>query len=379
MALPDAGMSVPEAIRQLRMAMPRPTAQLMHPLDAVGRVLARTARTRYPSPAVDVSAMDGFAVQSDDAPGGLVRQGASRPGQGRGQPLEPGTCMPILTGAPLPLGADAVVAIEDAREEADQVWIGTCLPGQHVVPAGSACQAGVELLAGTRLLAPAAATLAASNVRRVNVNAPLPVRLVPIGSELVSGAVQDLLTPLLAQQLTDNGCVVSRQPSVLDDEDEIGRVLEGPERLIVTTGGTGPSASDLVAQLGEGRMIVDHINVKPGRPTRAIRLADGRLWIALPGNPVSALLVAAGIVLPALRQALEGTNRTGLPCAVAQDIPGHSERWRICPVIATPAGVKPCNPGPSVAPGWLREAIGVAVVPPKKTVKRATVAEVWTW
>lgn len=372
-------IALPDAIRQLRMAMPRPRMETRHPLEALGMVLASPAKTAHASPASDVSAMDGYAVRSGDTPGRLTRRATSRPGKPTTSDLLAGECWSILTGAPLPKGADAVVPMEEALWDETTVQVPASRPGSHVVPTGSANPEGLRIRPGTRISIPLAACLAASGTPRVKVHSRLPVRLIPLGSELVDGSVPDFLSPLLAHQLDANGCMVNRIPCVEDDATAMGAALQGPEPLIVTTGGTGPSESDLVARLGADGILFDGINVKPGRPTKAIRLPDGRLWLALPGNPVSALLVTAGILVPALREALQGPTLPKPTAPVAQTIPGHPSRWRITPVLATPKGLVPCEPGPSVAPGWLREADGVVNVPPATTLGVGSFAEVWTW
>ncbi len=373
-------VSPPEAIRLLREALPAGRSERVRAVDAVGRILARDVVLRQPSPRHAVSAMDGYAVRSSDTPGRLSVAGLVSPGSRRRNAPPSGVCVQILTGGPVPPGCDAVAALEDCEVQGKLVAVPASAPGRHIVPAGAATPAGTRFSAGTRITPGIASALADGGAWKVAVRARFEVRIVPVGTELVEGTVRESVSPILKSQLERAGCRPTLRPPVPDEPKAIRAALRGTAPVVITTGGTGPSERDLVASLGRGRMLFSGIEVKPGRPAKAIRLPGGRLWIALPGNPTSALLIHQAVVLPALRGEGDGAAATGShACLVEEALEGHPTRWRIVPVRSGPRGLRPAGDGPSAAAGWLAPSSGVVLVPPGGRVAVGETAEVLPW
>lgn len=380
-------LSPTEARSRIAKSIRSPGHRVVPPEQAIGRIIADDVVFTDPIPARPISAMDGYAVRARDTPGELECIGTASPAQSTPGVVGRGTCFQILTGAPLPEGADTVVPLEDVegtkahvRVRVPQVRAGAC-----VVPAGAVRAAGSRIPTGTSVSPGMAATMLSVGIPGARVREPLHVRILPIGTEIVQGSVRDALSPILESHLNRLGCRVEREPAANDEPAELARRLRSShpaESVILTTGGTGPSETDHVAGLKIGESLFDSLPVKPGRPTKAYVLKDGRVWIALPGNPSAALLIFRAIVVPAL---LEAMGQPASPASergvvrVAATIPGHRERWRIAPVRVDANGIIPIPDGPSTSLGWWDSADGVVVVGPGQSIPAGGHAEVLWW
>ena len=302
-------------------------------LDAAGGlVLADAVVADRDLPGFDNSAMDGFAVIVGDlanaTPGsparlrlvGEVAAGQVYPGR-----VDPGTAVRIMTGAPLPTGAEAVLEVEETAMDGEHVLAHRSVhAGQSVRRAGTDIAAGGPALAAGTFLGPAqVALLAALGVARP-VCVPRPrVALVTTGDELMDvaaepgpGQVVDVALPALSAALDAVGAVALPFPRIPDNQERIEASLRdaaGQADLVVSVGGVSMGGYDLVRAALEhlGRLDFWKVATRPGKPI-AVGELMGRRFIGLPGNPVSALVGFEVYVLPLL-MALSGTARVVAP------------------------------------------------------------------
>jgi len=302
--------------------------------DAAGRVLAEDLTSRHTLPPWDNSAMDGFAVIAADvgtaakeAPVRLAVTGEAAAGRIADVVVTRGNAVRILTGAPLPKGADAVVPVEntDARPGVadlphEVTVFSAASPGAHIRRAGSDLSAGAPLLAARTELTPAAiAVAAAGGHAQVTVHLWPRVALLATGDELVApgeplgpAQIPDSNTFGLAAQARELGAEVQILGIARDDLDDVlAKLRQGLEwaDVIVASGGVSVGAHDVVkdAFARIGRIDLWRIAVQPGRPLAFGRApaADGQrevLLFGLPGNPVSSLVTFELFVRPVLRR-----------------------------------------------------------------------------
>lgn len=292
--------------------------------DALFRVLAEDVAADGDVPPFDRSMMDGYAVRSADtaaAPAVLRVAGQVRAGQMPERRVEQGDAIQIMTGAPMPAGADAVQQVEKTRLLADgRVEIGESVSaGQHVARQGSETRKGSPVLERGRRVDPAAvAALATVGRGRLRAGRRPVVALLVTGDELVavdeppSGArIRNANEPALLAQIRAAGADALPLGVAPDDP---GRIAAGVERGLATadvlllSGGVSAGAFDLVEAVLERlgvEILFERVAIKPGAP-----LVFGRrgrtLVFGLPGNPVSAQVTFDVFVRPALFRLQQG-------------------------------------------------------------------------
>ncbi len=290
--------------------------------DACGRVLARDVVADLDVPPFDRAAMDGFALRAADASApGLVLQvsGQVRAGQFPERGPASGEAFEIMTGAPLPPGADAVLQVEHTRRlDAARVETQAAVkPGQHVAPLGSEARRGDVLLeAGLRIDPAALAVLATVGCARVPVGRRPSVAVVATGDELVDvaaqprpGQVRDCNGPALVALAREAGAEARALGRVHDEDDALTATLrKGLEAdVLLASGGVSAGRFDLVEPALERlgvRRLFERVALKPGAPL-VFGVHDRGLVFGLPGNPVSAQVTFELFVRPALL-ALQG-------------------------------------------------------------------------
>jgi molybdopterin molybdotransferase len=296
---------------------------------ALGRVLAVDVDSAEPVPAFDSSAMDGFALRSVDVPGAGPRTppvalriaGESRAGQPSQGQLGSEEAVAISTGAVIPTGADAVVAVEQTRTVDGLVEILTAVaPGDHVRLAGDDIRAGQRVLArGTRLGTAQLGVLASLGraelecVRRPRVSViTTGDELVQPGSALTPGSIHDAnaySVPALARQL---GGDVHPVATVGDDPRATRGALEdalADADIVVICGGVSVGVHDHVRPSLAALGVEEHfwgLALRPGKPTWFGTRGE-TLVFGLPGNPVSAMVTFTLFVAPAVG-ALSGAS-----------------------------------------------------------------------
>ncbi|MET4095615.1 gephyrin-like molybdotransferase Glp [Arthrobacter sp. UYCu712] len=310
-----------ESVRRLLAPLRTPDRIEKLPLlAALGRGLAADIVAPVDLPPFANSQMDGFAILSSDVPDGgtELRVVAPIPAGAAPQELAPGTAAPIMTGAMMPPGADAVVPIEQAVPdsfpvpgEAATVTVPAAPAGNFVRDAGSDIRAGEPALAAGTFLGPGQlGLLAALGLTEVAVYRALRILLVTTGDEVVepgrpleAGKIYDSNGTLLEAAMRQAGLDVTRTGISTDRPGELAALLRrhAPDvDLIVTTGGVSQGAYEVVRQAMEGHE-VDFLGVamQPGGP-QGIGTFDGVPVLGFPGNPVSCLVSFEMFLRPVL-------------------------------------------------------------------------------
>lgn len=309
--------------------------------EAVGRVLVEPRVVA----AVDVppfanSAMDGFALRATDAPGVLRLAGEASAGSAELSRVEPGTAIRIMTGAPMPAGADSVVPIEQAVEGDGAVTISEPVrPGHHVRDAAHDTRAGDEICLPGALTAAKIGVLASLGIGGVEVRRRPVVAILSTGNELVGpgeplgpGQIHDANGAALAAAVVEAGGVPLLLSRQRDEAGPIEAALVAAARdadLLVASGGVSVGRHDYVRAVLEGNGSLDfwRIAVQPGKPL-AVGELGGTTVIGLPGNPVSALVTFELFVRPLIRAmvGLEGDGRLHLRAAPTERMAKDSAR-----------------------------------------------------
>ena len=370
--------------------------------EAAGRTLAEPVFARHPLPLWDNSAMDGYALRSEDVatagdetPVALTVVGEVRAGAATPPSIAAGEAAKIMTGAPVPEDADAVVALErTASEQGPGRWADETVlvheaarPGRNIRVQGEDVPSAAQIAAaGDELSALRAAALIAAGIERVSVSRSPRVAVIATGAELRApgepldhGQIPESNTGLIAGLLRDAGVQPVSVEHCSDDADALLSTLDERSRIadfIITTGGIGPGVSDVTRIALEGHPDVRpaHVAIRPGRPQSAGRLRSGAFVFALPGNPVSAAVSFELFIRPALL-AVQGRariHRLRIPATAASDWPGVKGRLQVLPVtIRDDDGALLCAPavnprGVSHAVGGQGSANGYALIGPER-------------
>ncbi len=294
-------------------------------IQADGRILATSITAPLPLPPFTNSAVDGYAVRSQDLPlaaeQALPVAGRIQAGVSATEPIAPGQAIRIFTGAPMPAGADTVFMQEDVRVDgAGKVVLPPGLkPGANVRQAGEDIAAGQPALPAGRWLRPQDVALAAAlGLTRLEVRRRIRVAVFSTGNEIVSpggtrGATQlfDSNRFMLMAMLMRLGCQISDLGILSDDRVSLARALKqatAAHDLILTSGGVSTGEEDHVKAGVEsvGKLVLWRMAIKPGRPV-AMGIIDGTPFIGLPGNPVASFVTFAYVVRPTVL-ALAGTT-----------------------------------------------------------------------
>jgi molybdopterin molybdotransferase len=305
----------------------QPLPALPLPLvDAHGCTLAENVYATAPLPGFDNSAMDGYAVRLEDVQSASEQSPVTLPvlgdiaaGPEKGITIAPGFTARIMTGAPVPRGADSIVQLEWTDGGTKSVVITRApKPGQHIRRAGEDLAAGdVVLSAGTYLGAAQIGLLAASGKASAMCRPRPRVVIVSTGSELVDvgepagpGQIPDSNSHMLAAACREAGAIAYRVGLVADNPELLLGTLEDHlirADMLITTGGVSVGAYDVVKEVLSrlGTVTFDKVAMQPGMPQGFGTLGSERIPIVtLPGNPVSAMVSFEVFVRPALRRML---------------------------------------------------------------------------
>ena len=315
-----------EALNRVLSSVNRTTpVEIVSVTEAVGRILAQDLKATFNYPIFDYSAMDGFAVRSEDTTGAspenpveLKIVGEVAAGEFVEEELPPKGAFKIFTGAPIPPGADAVVEVEKVEVKGDKVLIKNPLPaGANIRFAGEYAKLGDVIVSRGEELTPGKiGVITAFGYGMVKVFSKPRVGILATGDELREPC-EPLLKPgqiynsncySLYSAALQSGVIPVNLGSVGDDYETLKRVLkENMENfdVFITTGGVSMGEKDyiqfLVKELGV-KVLFHKIRVKPGKPTLFGVYGNGKLFFGLPGNPVSALVNFYILVYPALRK-----------------------------------------------------------------------------
>ena len=307
------------------LAQIEPVAAVTLPVRrALGLVTTADVRSLTDLPRFDNSSMDGYAVRRTDLDGAspespvvLPVAGDIAAGDQRRHTLAPGQVWRIMTGAPLPEGADAVVKVEDtdAHPHEPQLRVQPD-EGANIRRAGEDVHAGdLVLPAGSRVGAGQIAALLSAGVHEVEVVGPVRVAILSTGDELVRpgepvgpGQIVDSNGPMLEALVREAGAYVVHVGHLPDDEGatrrQVHRQLEHAD-LVITTGGVSKGEFDIVKKVltGEGSMEFVEVAMQPGKPQGFGVLGRRDVPVfTLPGNPVSTLVSFEVFVRPALQR-----------------------------------------------------------------------------
>lgn len=300
-------------------------------LEAHGCVLAEDVTAATDVPPFTNSAMDGYALRVQDTYAGaeleIVAEAAA--GSEPGFPIGAGEAVRIMTGAPVPPGADAIVPVEDADEYGHLVRLRVAAQhGKHIRHAGEDVAAGeTMLISGRRLGAADVGMLAAVGRTQVQVHPRPRVVVLATGDELLEpgeptrpGAIRDANSYALTALARESGATAFRMPIVPDDHRQLQEAFEGAltqADLLVTTGGVSAGrydyVKDVLAQLGDVRF--SKVGIQPGMP-QAFGFLGTVPCFGLPGNPVSAYVSFEVFVRPALRR-MQGRTDLNRPRVTA--------------------------------------------------------------
>ena len=297
---------------------------------AAGRVLAEEIRADRDYPALARSVRDGFAVRAADVPGTLRVIGEVRAGEIFAGQVGPGEAVEIMTGAPVPTGADAIVMVEHVTRGANSaVTTGRNADrGQFINPKGCEAQAGEAVLTpGKRLGFADVALLAAVGKSRVAVCPKPRVALLATGDEIVpitemprEFQIRNSNLYSLAAQVARAGGVPILLPVAKDEyDDTLGLIERGlTADLLLISGGVSAGKYDLVERvLGDlgAEFYFDRVRIQPGQPLVFGRAGD-KFFFGLPGNPASTM-VTFEVFARAAVELLGGQSQSDLPLMLA--------------------------------------------------------------
>ncbi len=326
--------------------------------SAAGRVLAEPVHARVDVPSFDRSAMDGYALRAADtrdSPVSLIVLGEARPAHPFSGKVERGQTVRIMTGAPVPVGADAILVAEAAEEREGQLLVQSPVPAKkHIICIGEDVSKGSEILSSGRCLRPQDVGLAvAVGVASVAVVRRPRVALLVTGDELLpagatpqDGRIFDSNSPMLAALIERDGGACQPVRYLPDDAGALRAALRSTDAdVVLITGGSSVGTEDhapsIVAELGE--LAVHGVALRPAGPL-GVGFIAGRIVFLIPGNPVSCLCaydLFAGRAVRRLggRNAAIAYRQRTLPLAEAvASAPGRTDYVR---VRVKPEGVVP--------------------------------------
>ncbi|MEM2780742.1 MAG: molybdopterin-binding protein [Candidatus Bathyarchaeia archaeon] len=301
-------------------------------LEAFNRVLAEDVVAEIDVPPFSRSTVDGYAVKAEDTFGAdenrpvkLKLCGTVNVGEKPKVKVEHGTAAEIMTGAPIPEGANAVVMFEDTERKNNEVYIYTAVArDENIMKAGADIKKSETVAQqGQPLTSREIGAIAAVGRAKVKVYKVPRVAILSTGAEVIEpgkpimpGKIYDINAYSLSTAVQESGGKPVYLGVFPDDATELEKALKtalASADIVVTSGGVSVGPKDVVpttlSRLGKPGVIVCGIAIKPGKPT-TVAVVDGKLVFALPGHPASALLVFHLLVRPVIEQ-MAGKKSTG--------------------------------------------------------------------
>jgi molybdopterin molybdotransferase len=369
-----------EALQTLLRSLPnpKPAAETVDTRRALGRILAVEVRAPHPLPQFPRSTVDGYAVRARDTfgaseslPGYLTLVGESPMGGAPPFALAPGTCALIHTGGMLPEGADAVVMLEytqavnnppagpetGGRVGAAEIEIlRPVAEGENVLRVGEDVAEGQVVLAvGERIRPAEVGGCMALGIIQLRVAKKPKIGILSSGDEVVPpeqmprlGQVRDVNSYSLAALVEAAGgepILYGIVPDSLEAmKSAAAQALTGCDALVVTAGSSASArdtTAEAIASLGAPGVLVHGVNVRPGKPT-ILAVCGGKPVIGLPGNPVSALVIASLFVVPVIERLLgaKPKPKASLPAELTVNIPSQAGRedWVAVKIVEREGG-----------------------------------------
>jgi molybdopterin molybdotransferase len=299
-------------------------------LDSLHHILADELVSKDFIPAFDNSAVDGYAVKAIDIIGAeknypvklkLFKEDIPA-GKSSSFSLEPGICIQIMTGAPIPQGCDCVVMKEDTLKEGKDVLVfRECRQGENIRYKGEdVSQGDIVLKKGSKIYPADIGLMASVGVSEVTVNTPPLVGIISTGDELIDagqnldfGKVRDSNSYSLAAQVIESGAQYKRYGIVPDDKPSIKKkIMEGLDQceILLLTGGVSVGDYDFVKEILDdigAEFVFWRVNQKPGKPLAFLTYND-RFIFGLPGNPVSVMICFEMYVRPLIKKFMGDSN-----------------------------------------------------------------------
>jgi len=373
--------------------------------DAVGRRLFDSVRAPHPYPPFSRSLRDGFAVRSEDivgasssSPAFLRLAGEISMGNMASKPLSPGEAFSIPTGGALPLGADAVVMMEDSIVSGPFVEIGRAVQrGDNVIQAGEDVKCGEVLVERGEIVDFRTVGLLASfgivDVPLIDLN----IGILSTGDEILEasvaelppGRVRDANSWTLFALLKLKGFVAHFLGIVEDNLEALKSAIEKAQKecdVILISGGSSVNARDYCSTILEGMpspgLMARGLNIRPGKPTLiAGSVGDkNRLVIGLPGHPLSCAIVARTILLPLLQRLVGiGSEDVVLKMPCGEDVHGQAGVEEFVPARVHDGMAMPMM-AKSGYVGAMRRTDGLIVLPPdRETARRGEEVDFILW
>jgi molybdopterin molybdotransferase len=330
-------VSPQQALATLLASIPdrKPAWEVIRTAAARGRVIAEEIRSPNPLPEFTRSTVDGYAVHARDTfgtseslPGYLNLVGEVQMGEAPSFTISPGECGLIHTGGMLPCGANAVIMLEYTQPihkkgttSADLVEIEisrACAEGENVIHVGEDVKANQVVIAkGVRIRPAEIGGCMALGIMEMRVAIKPMIGILSTGDEVVPpgqkphlGQVRDVNTYSLAAVVEEAGGTPINFGIIPDNLQLIQKVAREALKkceMVLITAGSSASVRDMTAEtissLGKPGVLVHGVNVRPGKPT-ILGVCDGKAMIGLPGNPVSALVIARLFVVPVIEKLL---------------------------------------------------------------------------
>jgi len=347
-------ISVVDAIETVARVVRALGTQRVELSDCAGRILAEDIVADTDLPPFDRAQMDGYAVRAADVantPAQLRIVGESAAGAGWHHEMNAGEAVRIMTGAPVPAGADAVQQVELTREPNGAGVVEILEPvetGRSIVKRANEIKSGETVLrAGEEINAQTIATLASFGYAQVKVGKRPRVAVMATGSELVDvnqkpgrDQIRDSNNYTIEAYAKSAGAIVERLPLAGDDTEQLKQQMSAAvERcdVLVTSGGVSMGVYDFTKtafrELG-AEIFFERVALRPGKPTVFGRIGE-TLIFGLPGNPVSVAVTFNLFVRAALR-AMQGATETSLPemtAVLARDVKGSKDRESYLPAV----------------------------------------------
>jgi molybdopterin molybdotransferase len=316
-------------------------SELIETASALGRVTISPVLAPHPLPSFSRSTVDGFALQardtygaSDSLPAYLKLIGEVPMGAEAGITVGNSQCALIHTGGMLPLGADAVVMIEHTQvaRPGEVEILKSVAVGENIIAVGEDITAGDEVIpAGKELREAEIGGLMALGITQLSVSKRPVVGILSSGDEVIPpqespspGQVRDINSYSLQALIKKHGGVPALYGIIPDTTNDLRKKAVQALKecdMVVITAGSSASERDLTAlvvnELGEPGVLVHGVNVRPGKPT-ILAVCDNKVVIGLPGNPVSALVIAKLFVVPVLEKLLRLTHKSPTPSISAK-------------------------------------------------------------
>lgn len=313
---------VEEAIARIMAVVREPVqTETVTLYESLGRILAEDQCAVIPQPPFTRSPLDGYALRAKDIQGAEPEHPVSLPvvqyipaGGTADIPLQGGCAARIMTGAPVPEGADCIIRQEDTDQgETQALFFRAVKSGQNICQQGEDIRAGEVLVAaGTRLTFAHLGVMAGQGIGTVPVFPKVRAAIMATGDELVAcgqplgpGQIYDSNCMMLAARLAEMGVEPVMCPSCPDDPEELTMIADKLLQqypLVITTGGVSVGQKDYMPEVARRtgtRMLFHGIAAKPGSPVLAAE-RDGSVLLALSGNPFASVATFELLAVPAL-------------------------------------------------------------------------------